>query len=85
MMIASMSRAEHSSSPHPAPPPHAGYEKRAVFPQKEVQYRIAQCIHELQVEERRVRLKDLQETYKGRPCIGLQLDMWTGVFPPSPT
>ena len=54
-----------------------GYEPRAVFPHHEVQFNIALCIHELQTEERDARYKAIQTEYKGGPCIGLQLDMWT--------
>ena len=55
----------------------AGYEPRAVFPRAELQFNIAECIHELQTEERDNRYKSLQIEFKGEPCIGLQLDMWT--------
>jgi hypothetical protein len=48
-----------------------------VFPHAEVQYNIALCIKELQDEEREMRFKALQMEFKGGPCIGRQLDMWT--------
>jgi hypothetical protein len=48
-----------------------------VFPHSEVQYNIALCIKELQDEEQLGRLTLLQQEFKGGPCIGLQLDMWT--------
>lgn len=54
-----------------------GYEPRAVFPHHEVQYNIALCIKELQDEEQSTRLLSLQKEFKGGPCIGIQLDMWT--------
>ena len=55
----------------------AGFEPRAVFPHTEVQFGIALCIHELQLEEQSTRLTALQAKYEGGPCIGIQLDMWT--------
>lgn len=42
-----------------------------------MQFNIAVCIKELQDEDRKARYKALQASYKGGPCIGLQLDMWT--------
>ena len=55
----------------------AGYEPRAVFPNHITQLRIAMCMKELMDEERLKRLSALQKEYKGRPCLGLQLNMWT--------
>ena len=53
------------------------YEPRAVFPHHEVQFNIALCIKELQDEEQLRRVASLQREFKGGPCIGVQLDMWT--------
>lgn len=54
-----------------------GYEPRATFPHHQTQKRITICIDELQFEERQSRISVLKKEFKGGPCVGLQLDMWT--------
>ncbi|KAL1500312.1 hypothetical protein AB1Y20_012978 [Prymnesium parvum] len=54
-----------------------GYDKRAVFPNNSLLNRIACCIDELQTEERMERYAALEKKFKGKPHIGVQLDMWT--------
>ena len=42
-----------------------------------MQFNIALCIKELQDKEQLTRVAALQREFKGGPCIGVQLDMWT--------
>ena len=54
-----------------------GYDVRASFPDPRTMHRVARSVHELQLAERISRIKILKQQFKGKPCIGLQLDMWT--------
>ena len=54
-----------------------GYEPHATFPHAYTVDRIAVCIGELQREEFMIRMARKRAQFKGNPCIGLQLDMWT--------
>lgn len=48
-----------------------------MFPNGDTVHRIADAVAALQQEERILRVRALKLKFKGRPCIGLQLDMWT--------
>ena len=54
-----------------------GYDARASFPDHRTMHRIAQAVHALQRAQLISRISALKLQFKGRPCIGLQLDMWT--------
>jgi hypothetical protein len=54
-----------------------GYDPCAAFPHSYTVDRIALCIDELQTIERKARIASLKKQFKNKPCIGLQLDMWT--------
>ena len=54
-----------------------GYDPKAVFPDHRTVHRIAEAVAVLQKEERIARIRALKLKYKAKPCIGLQLDMWT--------
>ena len=53
------------------------YDARASFPDNRTMHRIAQAVHALQRAQLISRISALKLQFKGRPCIGLQLDMWT--------
>ena len=54
-----------------------GYDVRATFPDHRTLHRIATTVHALQKDERVGRIAALKLQFKGKPCLGLQLDMWT--------
>lgn len=54
-----------------------GYEPRASFPHSNTLNQIAEAIDAIQTQNRRSRIAQLTSSFKGRPCVGLQLDMWT--------
>lgn len=54
-----------------------GYDARASFPDHRTMHRIAAAVHALQQAERLDRIRKLKHLFKSRPCLGLQLDMWT--------
>jgi len=47
------------------------------FPDARIIHRLAEVTDELQVEKQISTIKMLKRTFKGGPCLGLQLDMWT--------
>ena len=54
-----------------------GYEPRAKFPSIRVQERLPEVVLQLQLLERKKYITSLEKQFQGKPCIGLQLDMWT--------
>ena len=54
-----------------------GYDPRAKFPCHQVQHRLPQVVLELQQLERKQYITSLDKEFKGKECMGLQLDMWT--------
>ena len=55
----------------------SGYDPRAVFPDSRTLHRVAASVKALQSDERLQRIRALKLQFKGKPCVGLQLDMWT--------
>ena len=53
-----------------------GYDARAVFPDKVTIRRLAECTLDLQKEARTKKIALKHKIFKGKQCIGLQLDMW---------
>ena len=53
-----------------------GYDPRAAFPYRTTIRRLAECTLELQKEARIRKIALKKKVYKGKRCIGLQLDMW---------
>ena len=54
-----------------------GYEPRATFPHGTTINRLAEVVHELQVQHFAAKLARKRHQFKGLPFLGLQLDMWT--------
>ena len=54
-----------------------GFDARAAFPKGYIVHRLAECTLELQKEARMRQIALKQKIYKGKQCLGLQLDMWT--------
>ena len=53
-----------------------GYDPRAAFPHRTTLQRLAECTLELQSEARVRKITLKKKMYKGKQCLGLQLDMW---------
>eukprot|EP00967_Tisochrysis_lutea_P094791 scaffold137921_cov35-Tisochrysis_lutea.AAC.1 len=53
-----------------------GYAPNAVFPNNVILNRITKVIDSLQTESLIESLAELDKVYKGRPHVGVQLDMW---------
>lgn len=54
-----------------------GFEPRAVLPHNETVHRIVSCIDEVQRSAQHSARQAHIREHRGRPCIGIQLDMWT--------
>jgi hypothetical protein len=54
-----------------------GFEPRAVMPHHATVRRIATTIDEVQRAKQREKRRDLVRMYKGKACLGGQLDLWT--------
>jgi hypothetical protein len=54
-----------------------GFEPRAVMPHHVTIHRIGECIEELQSEMQDASLSEFKAGFKGEPCLGLQIDLWT--------
>ena len=51
--------------------------KRAIPPSASTVIKIAKCIGSLQLKHQLQRIADKRKKFRGGPCVGLQLDMWT--------
>ena len=54
-----------------------GFEPRARFPSDRVLHRLPQVVLEMQRLERKQYIRSLEKNFRGKECMGLQLDMWT--------
>ena len=54
-----------------------GYEPRASFAHPTTVRRLAECVWELQREERMQRIARRKLQFRNGMCVGVQLDMWT--------
>ena len=54
-----------------------GFQPRARFPSHRVLHRLPQVVLELHRLERKQYISSLEKNFRGKECIGLQLDMWT--------
>jgi hypothetical protein len=53
-----------------------GYDARAAFPHYITIHRLVECTLELQKEARMRKIALKRKIFKGKQCIGLQIDMW---------
>ena len=53
-----------------------GYEPRASFADKDTIHQLVEATDTVQKNRRILKIRRLKAQYKGRPCVGLQIDMW---------